>query len=267
VIDTGAPRRGPGGEFLGYVGSCIDITNQKMLEDTLRLQAEELVRSNSDLEQFAFVASHDLKEPLRNIRSYVQLLARRYKGQLDEDAEVFMGYIVAGVERMESLISDLLAYSRAANQREIHTEATSMTAAVQWAMMNLHTAIKESEAQITMDPLPTLEVDQTRIVLILQNLIGNALKYRGAESPRIHISARQEQDAWTFSVRDNGLGIDSQYFEKIFGIFQRLHGREYPGNGIGLAVCRKILEHYGGRMWVESQKDIGSTFYFRLPAI
>ncbi len=236
------------------------------LQQTLRIQAAELVRSNRELEQFAYVASHDLQEPLRTVASSAQLLARRYRGQLDANADKFIGFAVNGAARMQALINDLLAYSRVGS-RVKQFPPTDFAAAFDLALANLRTAIEEGGAVVTRGPLPTLLADKLQVGQLLQNLIGNALKYRGPEPPRVHVAAERagDDDEWTFSVRDNGIGIDPQYAERIFVIFQRLHTREeFSGTGIGLAICQKIVERHGGRIWVESQLGSGATFFFTI---
>ena len=243
-----------------------DITERKRAEGHLVKTAEELKRSNDQLEQFAYVASHDLQEPLRMVASYTQLLARRYQGRLDSDADEFIAYAVDGCNRMQGLIRDLLAYSRSGSDSKVLREISGETA-LKVALGNLRFSIEESGATVTHDLLPDLTTDDTQLVQVLQNLIGNAIKYRGAAAPHIHVSAMKKGGKeWIFSVRDNGLGIAPQYFERIFIIFQRLHGRqEFNGTGIGLAICKKIVERLGGRIWVASQLEKGSTFYFSLP--
>ncbi len=236
------------------------------LHETLRIQTAELVRSNRDLEQFAYVASHDLQEPLRMVSSYTQLLARRYKGRLDADADEFIAFAVDGAKRMQRLINDLLAYSRVGTRGE-EFEPTDCTTALDQALLNLKAAVAESGAVVTRDPLPTVPADPRQFGQLLQNLVGNALKYHGHESPRVHVSAEQKGTEWVFSVRDNGIGIDPKYAERVFVLFQRLHNREqYSGTGIGLAICKKIVERHDGRIWVESQLGSGATFYFTIPA-
>jgi PAS domain S-box-containing protein len=243
-----------------------DISVRKRSEEHLVKTMGDLKRSNDELEQFAYVASHDLQEPLRMVASYTQLLARRYKGRLDSDADEFIDYAVDGSTRMQRLIQDLLTYSRAGTNgtalREIFSEN-----ALKEAIENLRATIEESGAVVTHDQLPAITTDGTQLAQVFQNLIGNAIKYHGAEVPHVHVSAMNNgANEWIFSVRDNGLGIDPQYFERIFIIFQRLHGpTEFKGTGIGLAICKKVLEGLGGRIWVESQPKNGSTFYFALP--
>ena len=224
----------------------------------------ELGRSNADLQQFAYVASHDLQEPLRMVSSYTQLIARRYKGKLDADADEFIAFAVDGANRMQRLILDLLAYSRV-NTAGRQFEPTAMETVLKAALNNLTNAVKESQAIITHDPLPAVMGDDKQLAQLFQNLLSNAVKFGGAQPPRIHISAKQADGEWLFSVRDHGIGLDPQYADRIFVIFQRLHTREeYPGTGIGLAICKKIVERHGGRIWVESELGKGATFYFTL---
>ncbi len=234
-------------------------------EKELARKVEELARSNADLEQFAYVASHDLQEPLRMVASYTQLLAKRYKGRLDADADQFIAYAVDGANRMQSLIRDLLTYSRV-NRAEKAMIETSSETALERALVNLQGAIKDSGAVVSHGPLPMVAADPSQLVQLFQNLVSNAIKYRGAEVPRIRISAAEgSKGESVFSVADNGLGIAPQYFEKIFLMFQRLHGREeFPGTGIGLTISKKIVERHGGRIWVESEPGKGSVFHFTL---
>ena len=243
-----------------------DITERKKSEQQLVKTVGELKRSNDDLQQFAYVASHDLQEPLRMVASYTQLLAKRYKGRLDSEADEFIAYAVDGSNRMQGLIRDLLAYSRAGTNGKALREVSSEKA-LKEALSNLRTTIQESGALVSHDSLPAITSDDTQLVQVFQNLVGNAIKYRRAELPRVHVSAAKNGGKeWNFSVQDNGLGIDPQYFERIFVLFQRLHGREeFKGTGIGLTICKKIVERLGGRIWVESQPEKGSTFYFALP--
>jgi len=244
-----------------------DITERKGVERALREKTEELARSNEDLEQFAYVASHDLQEPLRTVTSYVQLLARRYKGKLDADADEFIGFAADGAVRMWNLVNDLLTYSRVGMQRNEFEPADSEAALAQ-SVNDLKVAIEETGALVTHDPLPTVMADPPQLGQLFRNLIGNAIKFRSSEPPRVHISASRTGNGWTFSVRDNGIGIAQDYSERIFVIFQRLHNREeYAGTGIGLAVCKKIVERHGGRIWVKSDAGKGATFYFILPAV
>lgn len=259
-----SPQQSPEGILV--TAAIREISVRKRAEEHLVKTVAELKRSNDELAHFAYVASHDLQEPLRMVASYTQLLAKRYRGRLDADADDFIDYAVDGCTRMQQMIRDLLAYSRAgagqADLREISSEL-----ALHQALGDLRVAIAESHALVTYDALPAVTTDKAQLSQVFQNLIGNAIKYRGAETPRIHISATTDSGPErVFSVRDNGLGIDPQYFGKIFVLFQRLHGREeFAGTGIGLAVCKKILERLGGRIWVESQLEKGSVFHFALP--
>ena len=242
-----------------------DITERKREEETSKQLLAELDRSNKELEQFAYVASHDLQEPLRMVSSYTQLLARRYKGRLDADADEFIAFAVDGAYRMQRLINDLLAYSRVGTRGK-EFEPTDCAVFFEQAIANLKGAIGESGAEVSCGSLPAVMADKSQIGQLLQNLIGNAIKYRGDEPPRVHVAAEQKGNEWVFSVRDNGIGIDPQYAERVFVIFQRLHNREkYTGTGIGLAICKKIVERHGGRIWLESQLGSGATFYFTIP--
>jgi signal transduction histidine kinase len=243
----------------------MEIAVRNEAEEGLAERTRELARSNADLEQFAYVASHDLQEPLRMVGSYMQLIEQRYKDKLDKDAREFIGFAVDGAKRMQGLINDLLAYSRISTKGGAFepVEGEKVLAA---ALHNLRFAIEESGACITHDPLPTVRADATQLAQVFQNFIGNAIKFRGDKPPQIHVGAQQQDGFWQFSVRDNGIGIAPEYFEKIFVLFQRLHGRSaYPGTGIGLAICKKVVERHGGRVWVESAPQGGSCFYFTVP--
>ncbi|CAD5976108.1 Cyanobacterial phytochrome A [Planktothrix tepida] len=233
--------------------------------DELAQLAHDLERSNAELKKFAYVASHDLQEPLNQVANYVQLLEMRYQKALDDDAKEFITYAVEGVSLMQTLIDDVLAYSKV-DMQGIEFQFTEVETALDRALSNLRKRIAESRAIITHDPMPTVMADSTQLMQLFQNLIGNAIKFRSDKPPEIHIGAQRIEDAWLFSVQDNGIGIDSQFAERIFIIFQRLHTRdEYPGTGMGLAICKKIVECHRGKIWVESELDLGSTFYFTIP--
>jgi PAS domain S-box-containing protein len=266
ILLTAEAIRDSSDRYVSCRGTIFDITERKKAEDHLLKTVGELKRSNDELQQFAYVASHDLQEPLRMVASYTQLIAKRYKGRLDADADEFIAYAVDGSNRMQGLIQDLLAYSRAGAKGKPLREISSETA-LKEALTNLRATIEDSHAVVTHDSLPAVTTNDIQLAQVFQNLVANAIKYRGPEAPRIHISATKNGgNEWIFSVRDNGMGISPQYFERIFILFQRLHGREeFEGTGIGLAICKKILERLGGRIWVESQPATGSTFHFALP--
>ena len=239
---------------------------RKRAQEELARKVDELARSNEDLEQFAYVASHDLQEPLRMVAAYAQLLAERYRGKLDDNADKYIGYAVEGAVRMQALIEDLLAFSRVGRNGHEH-QATDCDSTVDEAIKNLSAAVQESGVTVTRGPLPLLVADQVHLVHLFQNLIGNAIKFRGREPPVVKISAEKSGSEWLFTVADNGIGIAPEHKEFIFKIFQRLHTRsEYSGNGIGLAICKKIVEQHGGRIWVDSEAGQGSTFRFTLAA-
>lgn len=253
------------GNIQGFTYVTRDTTERKLFEEQLQKQAEELAESNTELEQFAYVASHDLQEPLRMISSYTQLLARRYKGRLDKDADDFINYAVEGSTRMQALINDLLQYSRITTSKRpfILTDCNQI---LEQSVNNLNIAIKESDTKLTHGPLPSLTVDATQIGQVFQNLISNAIKFRNKQSPEINITANRNGFFWHFVVADNGIGIDPQYAERIFQLFQRLHGRqEYPGTGIGLTICKKIIEKHGGMISVGKSSQGGTAFTFTLP--
>ncbi len=233
----------------------------------MRHRQETLTRANADLEQFAYSASHDLQEPIRNISIYSDLLLRRYRAQLDSTGQEFLGFVNAGAKRMERLVHDLLAYSRIASLAEESSEQTNAQHPLETAILNLAEAIRQSGAQITYSALPIVRMREVHLQQLFQNLIGNAIKYRQEETPQISIGSAKQGNRWVFTVKDNGIGIPAQYQEKIFGIFKRLHGNDqYSGTGIGLAICQRIVERYRGRIWVESEVGKGSTFFFTVPA-
>jgi light-regulated signal transduction histidine kinase (bacteriophytochrome) len=265
VAYTSTPIR-EDGKLVGAVVTFRDITERKRAQEKLSQTMAELARSNAELEQFAYMTSHDLQEPLRMVSSFVQLLAKRYKGRLDQDADDFINYAVDGVKRMQSLINDLLAYSRVGSRGK-EFKPVSSDVALDHALSNLQAAIEQSGAVVTRDPLPVVTGDNSQLVQLFQNLIGNAIKFNRNGAPRIHVSADQQGSEWVFSVRDNGIGIEPEYFGRIFLIFQRLHDRkQYPGTGIGLAICKKVVERHGGEIWADSELGTGATFYFTLPA-
>ena len=285
VSTTKVAIRDRAGSIIGTFGISRDITARKRAEAALALTAQDLARSNRELEQFAYVASHDLQEPLRMIASYLQLLERRYKETLDSDGREFLGFAVDGAKRLQSLIHDLLLYSRVGRKGDSFTWTESEEILAR-ALSNLKFALDESNARITHGPLPRVMGDGVELTQLFQNLIGNAIKFRGQATPEIHIAAElrkvppstarpnpdsgqqntNTREEWVFAVTDNGIGIEPQYFERIFVIFQRLHTREeFPGTGIGLALCKRITERHGGRIWVESQEGEGSTFRFSIP--
>ena len=242
-----------------------EIAERQRAEETLSKTASELARSNADLEQFAYVASHDLQEPLRMVVSYCQLLQRFYKGQLDNDADVFIEYAVDGATRMQAMISDLLEYSRVGTRGERFIDSDYQSV-FDKAVENLKFSLEEANATITHDELPRVTGEPAQLVQLTQNLLGNAIKYRGDGPPRAHVGAQRRDGEWLITVSDNGIGIEPQNIERVFLIFQRLHTQsEYPGTGIGLAICKKIVERHGGRIWVESEPGHGSTFCFTLP--
>jgi PAS domain S-box-containing protein len=244
---------------------AFQVLEKEKRADELVLINTELTRSNAELEQFAYVATHDLQEPLRGVASCVQLLQKRYEGQLDARAGEFITHAVDGTKRMQTLIHDLLAYSRISTHAESF-ESTDCNVVLEEALDNLMVAIRESAAVVTRDAMPTVSGDATQLTQLFQNIIGNALKFRGKKAPRIHIGARREAGEWQFHVADNGIGMEPQYFERVFLVFQRLHTRkEYQGTGIGLAICKKVVERHGGRIWAESEPGEGATFFFTIP--
>jgi PAS domain S-box-containing protein len=262
---TISPITNPAGQIIGASSIGRDITRRKEAEAQLRSYARDLKSRNEELEQFAYVASHDLQEPLRMVASYVQLLQRRYEGRLDEDADEFIHYAVDGASRMQMLINDLLALSRVSTRGKPFAE-TDTEDLLDQTLRSLKIQIEEHDAVVTHDPLPVVMADSSQLSQVFQNLISNAIKFHGLDAPRVHVTARQSGDEWLFAVKDNGIGIEPQYFDRIFVIFQRLHSKaEYPGTGIGLAICKRIIERHGGRIWVASEPGEGSTFFFTIP--
>ena len=260
-----SPINGPDGNVDRLLAVSRDITERKKAEDELRKLAAELERSNSDLQQFAYAASHDLQEPLRTISGFVKLIEKRYKGKLDEKADEFIDYTVDGVKRMQILIKDLLEYSQVGTKGKKFAQ-TNCSVTLEEAIHSLRSVIEENGVELTYDLLPTVTGDASQLSRLFQNLIGNAIKFRSDKPLKIRISADHKGDEWVFSVKDNGIGIDPKFAERIFVIFRRLHTKEeYEGTGIGLALCKKIVERHGGRIWVESEPGNGSTFYFTIP--
>ncbi len=252
------------GRLWGFSKVTRDITERKKAQQILERQHQELVRSNIELQQFAYIASHDLQEPLRMVTSYLQLLQLRYKEQLDQNANDFIGYAVDGATRMRTLINDLLVYSRVGTRGKPFA-LTDCDQVMQEAIANLKVTIADQEAIVTWDGLPKVIGDATQLTQLFQNLISNAIKFHRSEPPAVHIVAERQEQGWLFAVQDNGIGIEPQYAERIFEIFQRLHHRtDYPGTGIGLAICRKIVERHGGKIWIESEASQGTTFYFTI---
>lgn len=265
VDTTIVPFLDADGKPLQHVAIRAEVTLRKLTEEALLQRTEELARSNQDLEQFAYVASHDLQEPLRAVAGCIQILQRRYQGQLDAQADELITHVVDGAHRMRQLIEDLLAFSRVGT-RGARPEPVEADHALDLALQNLGAILEDTGAVISRQPLPRVAADCTQLAQVFQNLIGNALKFRRESPPSVAISAVRQDNLWTFAIRDNGIGIDPRHTERIFGIFQRLHTRrDYPGTGIGLALCRRIVERHGGRIWVESQPGLGSTFFFTLP--
>lgn len=256
------PLRDEAAEIVKWIGTCTDIDEQKRSE-------EELRRANQALEQFAFAASHDLQEPLRNVAIYTQLLQKRHGAALTGEPNEFMRVIVDGAQRMSHLVSDLLAYTEVANSDREPVGTVDAEKIFEQVVKDRNDDVRESLAVITNDPLPSVPVKDVHLQQLLQNLIGNALKYRrDGQPPRVHVSAAKVDKQWHFSIQDNGIGIDPEYREQVFGVFKRLHANEgkYAGTGIGLAICQRIVERYGGRIWVESELGQGANFQFTLPA-
>lgn len=259
VLDRGAPHVDAEGEFRGFLGSCVDIEDLKRTEQALR-------RANTDLQQFAYSASHDLREPLRNVAVFAELASRRYSDVLEDRGREYLGYVTEGAKRMDMLVADLLAYTQSSMVQHDPVAPADASAALTAVLKDLEVAIVRNQASVDADSLPSVRIAPVHLQQVFRNLIENALKYRSADAPHIRIRARRQAADWIFSVQDNGIGIEPQYHEKVFGIFRRLHphGR-YPGTGIGLAICQKLIERYGGKIWVESEFGKGATFFFSLP--
>jgi len=264
ILSRGAPIRARG-RVAYWAGINLDITERNRLDEERKRQSEELARSNAELEQFAYVASHDLQEPLRMITSYLQLIEKRYQGGLDKDGQTFISYAVDGARRLQRMIHDLLDFSRVGT-RGAELKPVDSSRAVQQAVSNLHQEISQTGAQLNWDGLPVVNADEPQLARVFQNLISNAIKYRCDSVVQVEIRARREEHSWVFSVRDNGIGIDPKYADRIFMIFQRLHTKAYPGTGIGLAICKRIVERHGGRIWFVPNEERGTTFHFSLPA-
>lgn len=258
------PVRGRDHQIVRWLGACLDIDDQMRDASELRQANEALQLSNADLEQFAYAASHDLQEPLRMISLYTQLLRDEYENQLDDTARSYIGFAVTGAQRMERLLRDLLAYSQVTGVPGSKAERTDAAAALRMALENLEALIRKTGAVIRTGELPEVSIAPLHLTQLFQNLVGNALKYSGDRLPQVSIKAQRDQDHWRFSVEDNGIGIEPQYVRQVFGVFKRLHGQEYEGTGIGLAICQRIVERNGGRIWLESTPGLGSTFYFTL---
>ena len=268
---TASPIYDEDKNVVGSVHVARDITGRKIMEDQLQNALEsrnkllvELIRSNKELEQFAYAASHDLQEPLRMVSNFLQLLKKRYKGKLDDDAEEFIHYAVDGAQRMQLLINDLLTYSRL-NTRDKEFEEIDMEKVLDESLLNLKLSIEESGAKITHHQLPMITADHSQMVLVLQNLIRNAVKFRAENKPEIKVTTEARDDHWVFCVSDNGIGIDPQHKNRVFKVFQRLHNMDqYPGTGIGLSICQKIVIRHGGEIWVDSELGKGSKFCFSI---
>lgn len=270
-------------EGLLVISAIRDVTERKLamdaiqhlnmhLEQRVAERTRELIesndslrQSNEDLNQFAYAASHDLQEPLRMVSLYSEMLRKKYAGRLDQMADQFITFVIDGAQRMEMLLKDLLTYSQSGSSSVGPADLVDCGAIMEKVVLNLHAAIEQNDGSITWRQLPTLRAHEIRLIQLFQNLVGNAIKYRRADPPIVHITAERRASEWLFSVQDNGIGIKPDYAEHIFGIFKRLHGNTYPGTGIGLAICQRIIENYGGRIWVESKPGVGSLFYFTLP--
>ncbi|HUP26198.1 MAG TPA: ATP-binding protein, partial [Candidatus Limnocylindrales bacterium] len=261
-----SPVNNKRGEVTHFIGLRLDVTERIKYQEELEQSQHELASSNKELEQFTYAASHDLQEPLRMVVSYLQLISKRYQGKLDEDADTFINFAVEGAQRMQVLVNDLLLLSRVRTKAKPF-KMVNMQQVLDDVLFALQLSITENRVKVTNDNLPSIPADRTQMTQLLQNLIGNAIKYKApGRDPKIHIGFKDENGNYTFCVKDNGIGIEPAYYERIFGVFQRLHTRqEYEGNGVGLAICHKIVERHDGKIYVESAPGKGSTFYFSLP--
>ena len=266
VASHWALDRDPEGRPAAILEVNLDISGRKEAEEALRASNEALARANEDLNQFAFAASHDLQEPLRMITSYSELLLKGYRGQFDQEASTCVEFITDGTKRMRGLLADLLDYTQVANDHQETAHPIDLDHIFEIVLENCRTATNDAKAAITSDHLPVVHGQETHFIQLFQNLISNGLKYRSDQPPRIHVSAERHNDMWRIAVKDNGMGIAPEYHKQIFGVFKRLHGRNISGTGIGLAICQRVVERYGGKIWVESQENEGATFYFTLPA-
>jgi PAS domain S-box-containing protein len=267
VVYNATVYRDEAGRVQGVFAAARDVTERKVADEAIKKTSDELSRSNTDLEQFAYAASHDLKEPLRMVSSYVKLIEEKYKGKLDDKGDKYITYAVEGSQRMGKLVDGLLEFSKFSSQTQ-ESKRLSLTETLNEALSNLQTAITEGKAEVTHDELPDVMGDHVQLVHVLQNLVANAIKFHSASPPKIHVSATRTGDEWTVSVKDNGIGVEPQYRDQLFVLFRRLHTRnEYEGTGIGLAVCKRVIERHGGHIWVDSEPGNGSTFSFTLHAV
>lgn len=266
LLVSTAPMHAPDGQISGIMSIYVDITERKEADDQLKQHAERLALSNAALEQYAYAASHDLQEPLRMVITYSQLLEKRYRSRLDTEADQLLSVLQNSASRMRQLISDLLAYSRTIAEVDRHFAPVHLSASITEALANCQVAVAEAHGSVLYSDLPEISGNREQLVQLFQNLLSNSLKYRKAQmDPQIEIAATRDSSHWTIAFRDNGVGFSMDYAERIFGVFKRLHGPEIPGTGIGLALCKRIVENHGGRIWAESQPGHGSTFYFTVP--
>ena len=265
VASHWALRHHPEGRPAAVLEVNLDITDRKDAERALRVANEALARVNEDLNQFAFAASHDLQEPLRMIASYSELLLKGRRGQLNQEESTCIEFITEGAKRMRGLLVDLLAYTQVADDRQGKANPIDLNHVFQIAVANCRAAADDAKATITSDHLPVVRGQEPHFIQLFQNLISNGLKYRGEQPPRIHVSVGQQDGVWRIAVKDNGIGIAPEYHRQVFSMFKRLHGKNIPGTGIGLAICQRVVDRYGGKIWVESQENEGATFYFTLP--